>query len=228
MKNCLLLLHLGLGDLILCNGLIREVKKRYEQVYIPVKKHNVINFTDLFKDEKNINFLPCNDDRQALLYDNSMFDNVIKTGIFCSTNFHKNQDFCKIFYDQAKIDYDKRWNSFYYDRDIDKEEELYKKLYKDKEYVFLHDDEQRQLKININFDNFIKPLHTFGEINQYTLFNYTKILENAKEIHCIDSSFACFIDHIESLKNKPKFIHRYVRKDNSNPYYKNNWVILDE
>jgi hypothetical protein len=102
------------------------------------------------------------------------------------------------------------------------------KSFANNEYIFVHQDVQRNLIINRNFTNFISPLHSLGNKSEYSIFNYLKILENSNEIHCIDSSFACFIDHIESLKNKPKFIHRYVRQNNENPIYKNNWTILYE
>ena len=229
MKTCLILIHLGLGDLILCNGMIREIKKCYDYVFIPVKKHNLNNFIDLFKDDKSIKFLICESDNDALLYKNHIYDNVIKVGIFSDFYSNNNVDFCETFYKQANISYNKRWDSFYYQRNIEKENELFDKLvYLKKDYVFVHQDIERNMKINIESNKIICPNHKFGEINNFTIFNHIKVLENAKEIHCIDSSFACFIDHVPSLKNTPKFIHRYVRKHNENPVYKNNWNILNE
>ena len=227
MKTCLTLTHLGMGDLILCNGMIREVKKQNDIVFVPVKVHNLLNFKDLFKDDNNIKPLIANNDLEAINYSNGFFDNIIKTGIF-SNNKIKYENFCEQFYLQANVDYSKRWDSFYYERDTKKESELYNKLILNNEFVFVHQDIQRNLIINRNFTNHISPIHKFGDNSEYSIFNYLKILENAKEIHCIDSSFACFIDHIQSLKDKPKFIHRYVRKHNENPTYKNNWIIVNE
>jgi len=44
----------------------------------------------------------------------------------------------------------------------------------------------------------------------------------------MDSSFACYIDHVDEFRHKNKFVHRYIRKENLNPYYKNNWQIIYE
>jgi hypothetical protein len=226
-NECLLITHLGLGDLILCNGLIREIKKKYDKVFIPVKKHNIFNFRDLFKDDLNVKPLSVSDDNEALLFDNGLFTNSLKLGIFSNSYINSN-NFCESFYIQANVEYSKRWDSFVYVRDLNKENMLFNLLNKNDNFVFVHDDPTRNLKINKQFNNVISPIHKFGESNEFTIFNYGLVLEKAQEIHCIDSSFACFIDHIPSLKDKPKFIHRYVRKNNNNPYYKNNWTILNE
>ena len=222
------MIHLGLGDLILCNGLIREIKKENDIVFVPVKLHNLSNFKDLFKDNKHIKPLIANTDKEVFDYSNGFFDSVIRTGIFCENKNKTYEDFCEQFYFQAKIDYKKRWDSFCYDNDMMKQDNLYNKIVTNNEYVFVHEDIQRNLLINRYFDIKISPNHKFAETSEYSIFDYSKILENAKEIHCIDSSFACFADHLPDLKNKPKFIHRYVRKHNENPIYKNNWIIINE
>jgi hypothetical protein len=67
-----------------------------------------------------------------------------------------------------------------------------------------------------------------GRKNKHTIFDYIDILKNVKEIHCMDSSFACLIDHLPYLSEKKKFIHRYIRESSENPVYKNNWMILYE
>lgn len=228
MKTCLIMVHLGLGDLILCNGLIREIKKQNDFVFVPIKSHNLFNFKDLFKDDKQIKPLIANTDKEAFNYSNGLFDSIIKTGIFCESKHKIYEDFCEQFYYQAKVDYNKRWDNFYYKSNTTKQDELYNKMVTNDEYVFVHQDIERNLIINKTFSNAISANHKFSQESQYSIFDYLKILENAKEIHCIDSSFACFIDHIKSLKDKPKFIHRYVRKYNENPTYKNNWIIVNE
>ena len=80
MKTCLVMIHLGLGDLILCNGLIREIKKQNDFVFVPIKSHNLFNFKDLFKDDKQIKPLIANTDKEAFNYSNGLFDSIIKTG----------------------------------------------------------------------------------------------------------------------------------------------------
>ena len=227
MKTCLVMIHLGLGDLILCNGLIREIKKQNDFVFVPIKSHNLFNFKDLFKDDKEIKPLIANTDKEAFNYSNGLFDSIIKTGIFCESKHKIYEDFCEEFYYQAKVDYNKRWTDFTYKHNVDKQTNLLLEI-KNK-YIFVHDDQSRNCFINKKFItnkyDIYRPNHKLGDNNTYSIFDYTKILENAEEIHCMDSSFACYIDHLPNLKNKLKYIHRYVRKEGG-PVYRNNWTIL--
>jgi hypothetical protein len=64
------------------------------------------------------------------------------------------------------------------------------------------------------------------------MIDQIKILENAKEIHFIDSSYSVMIYFLsltnEKIKNIPKYFHYYVRKNSmiyENPT-PNNWNIL--
>ena len=60
------------------------------------------------------------------------------------------------------------------------------------------------------------------------IFDYLTILENAKEIHCIESSFLFLIDSF-NFKGK-LFNHRYARQypENNTPTLRNKWNILSE
>lgn len=231
MHNIFILGHIGLGDQILCNGLIRHYSAKCDVLYLPVKYHNLYNVSDMLKDIKNINYLNVSDDNQMLNYlsiTKNMVDEVISIGIFGKNFMRNTKYFDESFYNQANIDYEIRWNKFNYINNLDKQNSLLKQI--SKEYIFIHDDESRNLKITNNIDdslNIFKPKHKLGDNDNYTIFDYIKVIENAKEIHCMDSSFACLIDHMPQLKDKPKFLHRYVRKNNNNPYYKNNWTIYE-
>lgn len=231
MHNIFILGHIGLGDQILCNGLIRHCASRCDALYLPVKYHNINNISDMLKDVKNINFLSVSDDNQMLNYlsiTKNIVNETISIGIF-GKNFMKDTTyFDQSFYNQANINYNLRWNNFIYTNNVEKQNSLLEKI--NKEYIFIHDDESRNLKITKNINNnlnLFKPNHKLGEKNSFTIFDYIKVIENAKEIHCMDSSFACLIDHMPELKDKPKFIHRYIRKNNNNPFYKNNWIIYE-
>jgi hypothetical protein len=61
-----------------------------------------------------------------------------------------------------------------------------------------------------------------------------KILENAEEIHLIDSSYSVMLYFLsfqnEKIKNIPKFLHSYSRNNRNINIYKDpqpeNWIIL--
>ena len=150
---------------------------------------------------------------------------VIATGIFNNNWASVQGSFCEKFYKQVLVDPSERWSSFFIPEV--KTDILYSYAGQN---VFLHQDTSRNLTIKDSYikENTYSPRHSLGSLSKYTIFDYLPILERVDEIHCIDSSFACFIDHCQTLKDKKKYIHRYVRENNENPKYINNWEILYE
>jgi hypothetical protein len=45
----------------------------------------------------------------------------------------------------------------------------------------------------------------FGKVEEYEIFDWYKIISNAKEIYCIDSSLCNFVDVVPSFSNNNKF-----------------------
>ena len=195
-------------------------------VYYPVKFHNVQNVMRMFEDIPNkIKFLPVSGDKDMITASKS-YDNVLGLGIF-SNSSRNGEYFCEWFYRTANVEYEKRWTSFYIP---DNKEQLIEHEVPSNT-IFAHDDPSRGLVIKSSYLKDIsvyRPNHVLGKVSNSTIFDYREIILNCDEIHCMDSSFACYIDHIPEAKEKKKFIHRYIRKENLNPLYKNNWNILDE
>lgn len=226
--------HVGLGDQILCNGLIRNIAQNNKTLFLPVKKHNLLNIKDMLKDLDNITYIKILDDEDMIKYYNltkNIIDKTISIGIFGDKFLANNKSFDESFYQQACVDYNKRWDDFKYINNDYKQSVLLNDI-KEQKYIFAHDDQSRNLIIKKNYLNnsifLYRPKHNLGNLNQYTIFDYIKILEKAEEIHCMDSSFACMIDHFPQFYNKKKYIHRYIRKNSHNPYYKNNWEIIND
>jgi hypothetical protein len=94
------------------------------------------------------------------------------------------------------------------------------------EYIFVHDDRERGYTIDRTRLRGI-PVYDPVSVLSDTILAFKDVLENAAEIHTIDSVFFHFA---ESLKPKGKlFIHRYARPYNKryNDYktrYK--WKVL--
>tara|TARA_R110000824_G_scaffold132903_5_gene295506 strand:+ start:447 stop:1178 length:732 start_codon:yes stop_codon:yes gene_type:complete len=243
MPEAYFLPHLGLGDHIICNGLLRELRKKFDIVYMPVKQHNTHSVRDLFRDDPGIEIIPVRGDNDAKSKQ-SLFarhvDEVIGVGNF-GTGFLENcKSFDESFYIQCGVSFKERWSSFFYKRDLEKEEELYHELATDEPYIFVHDDLQRDYIIDekhfLDGAQIIRPIHRFGEESLNSLFHYGKLVEGAQEIHCIDSSFACYIEHLNTKKVKKMVLHRYIKQqkelqthDKNHPFfpqYKKKWEII--
>lgn len=226
--NKVILHHLGLGDHIICNGLVRYILSKGDfTLHYPLKFHNYENISVMLGDlEHRIKFIPVSNDEEMTKYANNFQEkDRIRIGIFNNNWNSTLGSFCEKFYKQLGVPYSLRWELFTF-------QENNCKTISDitNQKCFIHQDISRGLTINKAHlpKSHYSPSHNLGSNSNYTIFDYISLLEKMDEIHCIDSSFACLIDHIPSLRSKRKFIHRYVRKNNENPKYKNNWRIIYE
>lgn len=140
----------------------------------------------------------------------SIYDQYQIDGNFIRNNIDK-YNFDECFYQEINLDYNKRWDDFYIERDQTAEEEVYKTLINpNTPYAFVHDDTQRGFSIEEKYIS--SGLSVFRPSTDYNVnvFSYLKIIENAAEIHCMDSSFKHLIDSLPSVKGK-LFYHLYVR-----------------
>ena len=76
MREAFFMLHLGLGDHIICNGILRKLPESYDIVHIPVKRHNFLNVQDMFKDDNGIELISVSGDAEAVRY-RDMFKNHV-------------------------------------------------------------------------------------------------------------------------------------------------------
>lgn len=205
--------HLGLGDHIICNGLVRYFCDKHKLIYLFCYEHYVNNIEFMFRDINNLKILPfkSEDEIKNFIFNRKdVANNLIRIGFENLLTLPDNIiSFDQAFYYLASLNFDIRYNKFYIERDFNKEEIVYKELNPDNEkYIFIVDDPIRNFvidrkKINSNF-KIIENNINFG------IFDYFKILENAEEVHCMQTGFMDLICSI--VLNKPKiYRHKYVR-----------------
>ncbi|MDO8591214.1 MAG: hypothetical protein Q7R65_04545 [bacterium] len=135
----------------------------------------------------------------------------------------------KQFYQNAGVDLTKKWDSFFVERDYEKEQTLFKGAELIGEYVFLHEDKERNYLIDKNkIDKKYKIFVPDPKLTE-NIFDYCTIIEKAKEIHAIDSSFMFLIDCLKYENPEQKlYVHRYARENEvwKFPILKKNWNIL--
>ncbi len=64
-KKCMVFIHMGLGDNFTCNGLVRYLSTVYDKIVVPVKKNNIKNVRDMFSDDKTIELMEVESDRDV-------------------------------------------------------------------------------------------------------------------------------------------------------------------
>lgn len=154
----------------------------------------------------------------------------IKNNTLISVFNEKNRNWIDMRYHIANVPLKERWN-FSWERNEKKEDELLKIIlefsenkFGSKKYSIYHNysnnSTNAQLKNQINF----------APINEYEIYDWYKVLLNAEEIACVDSSLCNFVEVLPELKNKKKY---YLGTEE--PHYinfmrnilLNNWVSIN-
>jgi len=123
----------------------------------------------------------------------------------------------------AGVPVQERWN-LQYNRNRQKENELYQMVVGSrKDYTLVQEETHTGRYINIRQPDKIKV----RQIDGYTIFDWYKVIENATEIHCIDSVLSNLIEGVAEFKEKNKIIYLHSRE--TLPYlratYRNGWTI---
>ena len=205
------LTHLGLGDQITCNGLIREIYKRHPKLYVYSKLKYFYTIEFMYRDLENLTVFPMEEIGAKSFTDYHKIKNFYRLGLFIQN--------CTVeqgFYSLAGVEFGKKWNSFHVQRDPERENSLFNSYgLTPYEYIFLHDDYDRRQIIDTGLIR-NKNLRVIRANPDHTdnIFDYCKIIELAKEVHVIESCFMFMIDlvfkNIFSLNNN-LFIHRYTK-----------------
>jgi hypothetical protein len=140
-----------------------------------------------------------------------------------------NKRFDSVFYEMAKLPLESKWNEFCIKRDRNREEEVVDLLgLRNKEFIFVHDDASRNLSITKNLPKDIKIVRP--DRMDISIFDYLGVIERAREVHCIDSSFMNLIDCIQ-LRTQALFFHKYVKihlvGEGGTPTLKLPWEIYE-
>jgi len=211
--------HLGLGDHLDCNGMIRYMLKneQYDNICVFAKSNyfNLIKY--MFRDEPKISLIKIDKNREyeevnKYIQKNNI-SNLLRVG---HENYPWGQEeilglgCAEIFYKQVNIDYEERFKSFYYERDDEEEQRVYEKLNPNNEdFAFVHDDQSRGFLITdfMVYKLFGKRIKIVRNDASENIFHFTKILEEAKQIHCMES---CFRSLVETTETKGDlFFHNF-------------------
>lgn len=137
--------HLGLGDHIICNGLVRSLIDPSEEYKMFVKEHNLTSVSFMYRDLNNLSFIVGDDlfANNFIQQNNLNKDDLILAGF---TKHPHSKEFDDNFYIQNNLPIKNRGEKFYVERDYDSEKKIFK-MYdvNENNYVFVHDDYERNI-----------------------------------------------------------------------------------
>jgi hypothetical protein len=175
--------HLGLGDHIICNGLVRQLAK-VKDVTLAVKHKNLANVCRMFND---------------IPIEYYLIDKDESTGnIGWCFGGDKRIKFDEAFYKQAVVNFEERWNSFYIERDVKKERQLIEYICPSKKFCLVHNTASAG-KVNINIETDLPIVELHKTPIEKSIFDWMGIIELASEIHCINSSFIHLVDSMQPI-----------------------------
>ena len=222
--------HLGLGDHFWMNGSIRLLATCYDEVMVVCKKNNEVAVRQMYSDDPSITFHIIDDDSQLFPFTIKKYHLIDQGFDVYSCGYHtdnpKIYDFPLSFYDDMKMPRSVRTSYF----DVPTFPES-KQLCIQGNYILIHQQSsQKQIDIftavekenpntlilDIN-ENHYPVGHAYNLLAELVvnkpMLHYKDLIENAKEIHCIESSFYCFCSHLDLSKVEKKVC--YLPCDNS-------------
>lgn len=216
MPNSIILYpHLGLGDSIICNGLVREVCKQCDLVIMIVDPIYIESVSFMYSDLHNIQFIKAHYNSANSFFNESQPKNLLVIGDCGMGRVPEGLQFDEWFYQCAGVLFEKRWDSFYFSR----KDPMFPKQ---GEYIFVHDDDRFKItKLPTHL-----PIIHARDFKTKNIFDYCSLIENATEVHVIESAFLFLADSIPTKGRL--FSHRYARQypANNTPHLKKDWEIL--
>lgn len=199
--------HLGLGDIIICNGLVNYLSDKLEKIILPVYENYYEQVCFLYIENPKIEVIKVENDSE--IYNRFNNDQVLRIGF--EKNFGK---FNSSFYKQLNIPYSVSFDFFQIPRDEKKETELMNHLMEvyeiEKDYILVHRSSSfGQVDLNINNSLPIIYIEKNSDIFK-NVFLYAKLIESAEEIHCIDSSILHLVERVPTTASL--FFHP-IKKD---------------
>ena len=215
--------HSGLGDAIICNGMVNFLSKKFDKVYLASfrKIHDHLEY--LYSENKKV---------ELLIYDNAIELYRNKKLPVLRIGFEKNsKNFNTSFYEQLNLDYQISYDNFHLPIDEKKQQELLNHLLKvyeiDNEYALIHQVSSYG-EVEINLKDNLKKIFVEKETDIFkNIFLYKKVIENAKEVHCIDSSFLHLVERVDTKADL--FFHNYKtnRQKPEKLILKKDWLIIE-
>ena len=235
-KRCFFYGHLGLGDMFWLLGAVRYLATCYDEVTVVCKKKYEANVLCLYNDDPTIKLYIVDDDANIQPFQQIFAPQIEAQGIkVFSCGYHSKKpnlyEFPLSFYDDLGISRSIRTSYFYIPNTIDSETlwQLVNSIAP--KYIVVHQQSQNNtlpiwqhvakstalLILDLNKNHYPKDHGFFGIADIVVgkpLFSYKKLLEEATEIHLLESSVYCMASHLDLSRVKVKLC--YSAFDNSN------------
>ena len=250
MNKLLLHTHSGIGDHIICNGMVHSYAEKYDIVYVPHLKmygESVRTLYDGFSKIIPVEFpnIDLNRNRHLLqdfaIKNNAEMISIADPDIQYSNHLRILEDgnahwvtlaigSDRQFYELADLTFSTRYNKCHIPENTIKSEELYVKLSNKKPYVLVHRySSGRKLGYPLVINTHLNVVEITENITN-NIFDYLTLIKNANEIHVVPSSIGCLVDSIATKIKAKLFFHNVKCSVETQVNCKWNnfrWIVVD-
>jgi len=223
-SNLILLHHQGLGDAIVCNGMVNILSTKFDKIFLAINERYFDQINFLYSKNSKIEIFSISSDIDKNLLNFSEKNNVkiLKVGF----ENRKKGPFNTQLYKQLRLNYKISFKNFYLPEDHEKSNLLESHLFKYykivDEFILVH-KEADKINYPIELNSNISPIYVEKESDLFgNMFLYTNLIKKALEIHCVDSSF---IHLVERIDTSAKLYYHTNR--NSNIFLSKNWTEVN-
>lgn len=224
MKGICLVIHLGIGDQVMTCGMVRHFLEYGHKVKIFARRSHQVTCEFLYRDVEGdrVSFEFVNTSNSKEIWDR--IPAIEKEGYeirpiatykvpehvwnwFTVGPGNEMANWSHTSYIQGGVNPSYMKTKFKVVRDLEREQKVFEKfgLVKD-EYIFVHEAKDRERTID-----YPKNLPIFNPDDHYkeipNMFDYLTIIENAKEVHCMTSSYAMMVELTEVGDKNKNFLH---------------------
>ena len=192
--------HLGLGDHFVCNGIVNYISKITEaHISVICKQQNYVTVCCLYSEDKNISIIPIDTDCEDQIQQVNRYaiENDFRLLRFGFGDDHIDPKAWDMsFYKELGIDFIERYRSFKLPK-MPPETLLPVPSHK---YIFVHDESSEgkyDLKILSNL-----PQICVNKTDTDNILAYIGLIQNAEEIHCVNSSLFHLVDSMSNITKK--------------------------
>jgi hypothetical protein len=239
-KRSLLMGHLGLGDSINLNGMVRYYSTVYDEITVICNEKQLKSISTMYSDDPTIKVYPVKciggNVPQIDLPDELKNNiDIYKVGYYKHNNFDSCNTIPFNFYDDANISRKYFW-SYFHISDVAASFTLYKEVFNicGNNYILIHtnategqlfnaQDIERKFKISPNETVFLNteynvytsghPYYRIAEmVVQKPFIDYIDICKYAKKIIVTDSFLYCLALHIDIISDESYVISRDARE----------------
>lgn len=205
--------HLGLGDALICNGLVRAIADG-RQIVVPAKIPNVASVRFMFSDLPNVRVeaIP----NEQAVRSASQGCEFLGLGLWSNRKSVPAIGWDRQFYEDAQVPFECRWERFHTPPSPVLSAPL-------QPFAFVHDQPEQGRRITRD----LPKIPVYEPLRPPHIFYHVTALFNALEIHVVNSCFLNLAESVPTPNAQRLVLHNYARTDCGPPTLRKAWEILN-